>query len=126
MIHTSHVLLVCVPCDVSLTALLGSEGGNDPTAGPCVSTMTSMVGNQLSLSIVRNANNSGCDMKETVRLAILHLQKTGTVNVVVRVLAGDGQRGLHTSSSLDTGDVEDTVHCSRSFYLFINHVPALV
>jgi len=42
---------------------------------------TSMVGNQLSLSLVRNANNSGCDLKETVRLAILHLQKTGTGNL---------------------------------------------
>ena len=40
-----------------------------------------MVGNQLSLSLVRNANNSGCDLKETVRLAILHLQKTGTGNL---------------------------------------------
>jgi len=43
-------------------------------------TMTSMVGGQLTLSLVRNANNSGSDLKETVRLAILHLQKTETGN----------------------------------------------
>jgi len=39
-----------------------------------------MVGGQLTLSLVRNANNSGSDQKETVCLAILHLQKTETVN----------------------------------------------
>jgi len=38
--------------------------------------MTSMVGGQLTLSLVRNANNSGSNLKETVRLSILHLQKT--------------------------------------------------
>ena len=42
--------------------------------------MTSMVRGQLTLSLVRNANNSGSDLKETVRLAILHLQKTETGN----------------------------------------------
>ena len=40
--------------------------------------MTSMVGGQLSLSLVRNANKSGSDLKETVRSAILHLRKTDT------------------------------------------------
>ena len=44
--------------------------------------MTSMVGGQLTLSLVRNANNSGSDLKETIRLAILHLQKTKTGNAV--------------------------------------------
>ena len=39
-----------------------------------------MVGGQLTLSLVRKANNSGSDLKETVRLAILHLQKTETGN----------------------------------------------
>ena len=39
-----------------------------------------MVGGQLSLSLVRNANSSGSDLKETVRLAIPHLQKTETGN----------------------------------------------
>ena len=42
--------------------------------------MMSMVGGQLTLSLVRNANNSGSDLKDTVRLAILHLQKTETGN----------------------------------------------
>jgi len=42
--------------------------------------MTSMVCGQLTLSLVRNANNSGSDLKDTVRLAILHLQKTETGN----------------------------------------------
>jgi len=44
--------------------------------------MTSMVGGQLTLSLVRNANNSGSDLKETIRLAILHLQTTKTGNAV--------------------------------------------
>ena len=42
--------------------------------------MTSIIGGQLTLSLVRNANNSRSDLKETVRLAILHLQKTETGN----------------------------------------------
>ena len=42
--------------------------------------MTSMICGQLTLSLVRNTNNSGSDLKETVRLAILHLQKTETGN----------------------------------------------
>jgi len=36
-IHTTHVPLVVYLAN--LTVLLGSEGGNDPTAGPCVSTL---------------------------------------------------------------------------------------
>jgi len=44
--------------------------------------MTSMVGGQLSLSLVRNANKSGSDLKKTVRSAILHLQETETGNAV--------------------------------------------
>jgi len=42
--------------------------------------MMTMVGGQLTLSLVRNAKNSGSDLQETVRLAILHLQKTETGN----------------------------------------------
>jgi len=47
--------------------------------------MTSIIGGQLTLSLVRNANNSGSDLKETVRLAILHLQKTETGNTAKTV-----------------------------------------
>jgi len=36
-VHTTHVLLVVYLAN--LTVLLGCEGGNDPTAGPCVSTL---------------------------------------------------------------------------------------
>jgi len=39
-----------------------------------------MVGGQLTLSLVCNDINSGSDLKEVIRLAILHLQKTETEN----------------------------------------------
>jgi len=39
-----------------------------------------MVGGQLPLALVRNADNSRSDLKETIYLAILHLQKTETGN----------------------------------------------
>jgi hypothetical protein len=48
-----------------------------------------MVGGQLSLSLVRNANKSGSDLKETVRSAILHLQKTETGNAVTQRLVAN-------------------------------------
>ena len=51
--------------------------------------MTSMVGGQLSLSLVRNANKSGSDLKETVRSPILHLQETKTGNTVTQRLVAN-------------------------------------
>jgi len=44
---------------------------------------------QLSLLLVRNANMSGSNLKETVRSAILHLQKTETVNTVTQRLVAN-------------------------------------
>jgi len=48
-----------------------------------------MFGGQLSLLLVRNTNKSGSDLKETVRLAILHLQKTETGNTVTQRLVAN-------------------------------------
>ena len=48
-----------------------------------------MVGGQLSLSLVRNANKSGSDLKETVRSAILHLQETETGKAVTQRLVAN-------------------------------------
>ena len=45
-----------------------------------------MVGVQLTLSLVRNTNNSGINLKETVCLAILHLQKTETGDAMKTIM----------------------------------------
>ena len=45
------------------------------------------------------------------------------VNVVVRVLAGGWATRFAHSSSLDTGDVDDTIHRLSVSTLHCNHVP---
>ena len=50
-----------------------------------------------------------------IRTTLNYFSVCQDVSVVVRVLAVDGRRGLH-GSSLDTGDVGDTVHRLKSFY----------
>jgi len=63
-------------------------------------TMTSMISVQITLSLVRNANNSGSDLKETVRLAVLHLQKTETGNAAktITTLLGFAQAIAETDN----------------------------
>ena len=62
-----------------------------------------MVGGQLSLSLVRNANKSGSDLKETVRSAILHLQETETGNAVTQRLVAN-ERDVRRERRLECQD----------------------
>jgi len=80
-----------------------------------------MVGGQLSLSLVRNANKSGSDLKETVRSAILHLQETETGNAVTqRLVAND--RDVRQERRLDCQDCNsgnEPTHARADCSLFL-------